>query len=83
MQERLQALAHFLLLFEQPGFEFGKWFENPKKESGVFVISHYSLSDTAHSFVTTAYDIAFCAVAAGKSVNRVGNVTLGPFGRAL
>ena len=51
VQERLQALADFLPLFEQPGFEFGEWFKNPKRESGVIVMSHYSLSDTAQSFV--------------------------------
>ena len=56
MQKRLQALADFLLLFEQPGFEFGEWLKNPKSESGVLRIPYYSWSDTAQSFVEMAYD---------------------------
>ena len=59
LQERLQALADFLPFFEQPGFEFGEWFENPKSESGMMVLPHYSLSDSAHSFVRMAYDMGW------------------------
>ena len=56
LQERLQALAVFLPLFEQPGFEFGEWIANPKSETGVLRMPTYSWSDTAHLFVKTAYD---------------------------
>ena len=56
LQERLQALADFLPLFEQPGFEFGEWISNPKSETGVLTMPYYSWSETAHLFVKTAYD---------------------------
>ena len=56
LQERLQALADFLPLFEQSGFEFGEWIANPKSETGVLMMPYYSWSDTAHLFVKTAYD---------------------------
>jgi hypothetical protein len=59
LQERLQALANFLPIFEQPGFEFGEWSENPKSESGVIVLPHYSWSDAAQSFVSMAYDMGW------------------------
>jgi len=56
LPERLQALADFLPLFEQPGFEFGEWSTNPKSETGVLRMPTYSWSDKAHLFVKTAYD---------------------------
>ncbi len=56
LQERLQALADFLPLFEQPGFESGEWIANPRSKTGVLMMPYYSWSDTAHLFVKTAYD---------------------------
>lgn len=47
LQERLQALADFLPLFEEPGFEFGEWDD------------YYSFSDTAISFYKMAYDMGW------------------------
>lgn len=43
LQERLQALADFLPLFEQLGFEFGEWIANPKSETGVLMMPHLFL----------------------------------------
>lgn len=56
MRERLQALAAFLPLFEKPGFVYGTWHKSEQEKPGVFVLPHFEPSETAVSFVHTAYD---------------------------
>ena len=55
LQERLLAIAQFLPLFEQRGFEFGEWAGGQRSETGVVTMPYYSLSGTAASFINTAY----------------------------
>lgn len=54
--ERLEALAAFLPLFEQPDFKFGEWYGPPRKDPGVIMMGGYLPSDTALSFIQMAYE---------------------------
>lgn len=51
--ERLKALAKFAPLFASPDFEFGHW--NPPTAG--WCLPDYEFSETASSFVHTAYDL--------------------------
>lgn len=53
--ERLQALAAFLPLFEEPGFKFGSWAEPPSFKSDVILMPQYERGEVAQEFVQMAY----------------------------
>ena len=57
IHERLRGLAEFLPLFEKPGFIFGEWTPPQPQDDGSFVMRFYSLSETASSFIHTAYEL--------------------------
>lgn len=54
--ERLQALAAFLPLFEESGLVFGSWHGGEEISPGVREMPHFSLGETASSFLYMAYD---------------------------
>ena len=52
----MKALAGFLAVFEEPGFQFGTWHGGERKEPGVISMPYFVLSETAESFVRMAYE---------------------------
>ena len=56
VHERLRALAQFLPVFEQPGFEFGTWHGSYESSPGVLALPFFERNETSQRFVSMAYD---------------------------
>jgi hypothetical protein len=55
VRERLRALAQFLPVFEEPGFEFGTWHGSYESSPGVLAMPYFERSAAGQRFVSTAY----------------------------
>lgn len=55
-QERLEALARFVPIFLEPGFQFGIWNDVPPDESGVWSLPWFTRSKAATEFVKACYE---------------------------
>ena len=55
-QERLKALACFVPIFMEPGFQFGIWEKSPPDESGVLSFPWCTLSKAAAEFESACYE---------------------------
>jgi hypothetical protein len=55
-QERLKALAYFVPIFMEPGFQFGSWEKPAPDESGVLSLPWFTLSKAASDFESVCYE---------------------------
>lgn len=59
MEARPKGLADHLRVFDEPGFEFGRWVAPVAGDDGVTQLGWYSLSPAAEAFVRDSYDLGW------------------------
>jgi hypothetical protein len=54
VRDRLQRLASFRQVFEDPGFQFGEWAPSRRTDTGAYTFPYYVFSPAAEAFLKAA-----------------------------